>query len=135
MFYIIEKSEQLAQLGPFEDCFVGFIPLNHNYHPALTTISLVYVRPLTGKKGYMLCVDHNESLSLSWNEVEAWLLNNTQKLWLLDKKEALHWFPHNDNPFIVNNDTCEMMITPVYDYSAVMSPLQVIGFNLGFFAL
>ena len=99
MFYIIEKSEQLAQLGPFEDCFVNFIPENDNYHPALTSLSLVYIRPLSGKKGYILCINHNESLSLDKQEVFDWLLNNTKRLWLLDKKDALHWFPHNDKLF------------------------------------
>lgn len=99
MFYIVEKQEQLSKLGPFEDCFVSFIPKNNNFHPALTTISLVYIRPLNGKKGFILCVDHNESFSLDWEIVKSWLIGNTQKLWLLDKKDALHWFPHNDKLF------------------------------------
>ena len=98
MFYIIEKSEQLAQLD-FDDCFVRFIPLNDNYHPALTELSLVYVRPLDSKKGYILCINHNESFSLDKNEVESFLLSRTKKLWTLDKKDALHWFPHNDKLF------------------------------------
>lgn len=99
MFYIIEKSEQLAQLGPFEDCFVNFIPENDNYHPALTSLSLIYIKPINGRKGYMLCLNHNESLSLDKQEVFNWLLTNTKRLWLLDKKDALHWFPHNDKLF------------------------------------
>jgi len=99
MFYIIEKSEQLTQLGPFEDCFVNFVPENDNYHPALTNLSLIYIRPLNGRKGYMLCLNHNESLNLDKQEVFDWLLNNTERLWLLDKKDALHWFPYNDKLF------------------------------------
>jgi len=99
MFYIIEKSEQLMQLGPFEDCFINFISENDNYHPALTNLSLIYIRPLSGRKGYMLCLNHNESLSLDKQEVFNWLLNNTERLWLLDKKDALHWFPYNDKLF------------------------------------
>lgn len=97
-FYIIEKPEQLSKLS-FEDCFVRFIPLNDNFHPVLTELSLVYVRPLTGKKGYILCINHNESLSLSKDEVFNWLENNTKKLWILNKKEALHWYPNNNKLF------------------------------------
>ena len=91
MFYIIERSDQLQQLKPFDDCFVSFIPKNNNYHPSLTSLSLIYIRPIDEKKGYMLCLDHNESFSLNQIEVINWLHTNTNKLFLLDKKEALHW--------------------------------------------
>ena len=101
MFYIIEKSSQLQQLE-FEDCFVRFIPFNNNFHPALTELSLVYVRPLDGKKGYILCINHNESLSLSKDEVFDWLDTHTENLWLLNKKEALHWYYHPDKLFDAN---------------------------------
>jgi hypothetical protein len=39
----------------------------------------------------MLCLDHNESFSLNQTEVIDWLNTNTGKLFLFDKKEALHW--------------------------------------------
>jgi hypothetical protein len=92
MFYIIEKSSQLSQLS-FEDCFVRFIPNNDNIHPALAELSLIYVRPIYSKKGYMLCLNHNESFSISKPEMLFWLLNNTDRLFTLDKKKALHHYP------------------------------------------
>jgi hypothetical protein len=102
MFYIIEKSSQLSQLD-FEDCFVRFIPFNNNFHPALTELSLVYVRPLDSKKGYILCLNHNESLGIDKIELLDWLLHHTGKLWTLDKKKVLHWFyPLSDKLFDVN---------------------------------
>ena len=100
MFYIIEKSSQLSQLD-FEDCFVRFIPLNNNFHPALTELSLVYVRPLDSKKGYILCINHNESLSLSKDEVFNWL-DTLGRIWVLDKKQTLHWYNNSDKLFDVN---------------------------------
>jgi hypothetical protein len=103
MFYIIERSYQLQQLKPFDDCFVSFIPKNNNYHPSLTSLSLIYIRPIDGKKGYMLCLDHNESFSLNQIEVIDWLKINTGKLFLLDKKEALHWvYSLSDKLFDIN---------------------------------
>jgi hypothetical protein len=99
MFYIIEKSSQLSQLS-FEDCFVRFIPFNDNFHPALTELSLVYVRPLDSKKGYVLCLNHNESLSLNKDEVFNWL-DTLSKIWVLDKKQALHHY-YSDKLFDVN---------------------------------
>jgi hypothetical protein len=91
MFYIIERSDQLQQLKSFGDCFISFIPKNNNFHPALTSLSLIYIRPIDEKKGYILCLDHNESFSLNQTEVNDWLSNNTNRLFLFDKKEALHW--------------------------------------------
>jgi len=91
MFYIIERQDQLSQLGPFNDCFIRFIPKNDNFHPALTSLSLIYIRPLDEKKGYILCLDHNESFSLDQTEVINWLNTNTHRLFLIDKKQALHW--------------------------------------------
>jgi len=90
MFYIIERKDQLDQLGPFRDCFIHLIPHNNNFHPALTQLSLVYVRPLDGGKGYMLCIDHNEAFKLNKTDVVEWLSKN-DRLWLLDKKSAMHW--------------------------------------------
>ena len=102
MFYIIERSDQLEKLGSFGDCFVSFIPKSNKYHPALTDLSLVYVRDLIRTKGFMLCINHNESFGLSKEYVEWWLVNNTQKMWVLDKKEALYYFNKPQKLFDVN---------------------------------
>jgi len=101
MFYILERSSQLPH--SFEDCFVRFIPTNDNFHPALTDLSLIYIRPLNDKKGYILCLNHNESLGIDKIELLDWLLYHTGKLWTLDKKKALHWlYPLSDKLFDVN---------------------------------
>ena len=102
MFYIIERLDQLEKLGDFGDCFVSFIPKSNKYHPALTDLSLVYVRDLIRTKGFMLCINHNESFGLSKEDVKWWLLNNTQKLWVLDKKETLYYFNQPQKLFDVN---------------------------------
>jgi hypothetical protein len=90
MFYIIERIDQLEQLGPFGDCFIHLIPRSNNFHPSLTQLSLIYVRPLDGRKGYMLCIDHSEAFHLNKIDVVKWLSNNG-RLWLLDKKAAMYW--------------------------------------------
>jgi hypothetical protein len=102
MFYIIERSDQLEKLGSFRDCFVSFIPKNNKFHPALTDLSLVYVRDLIRTKGFMLCINHSESFGLKKEDVEWWLVNNTQKMWVLDKKEALYYFNKPQKLFDVN---------------------------------
>jgi hypothetical protein len=92
MFYIIEKQDQLDQLHIGEDTFIHIIPTNENYHPALQNISLIYVRWIKGHKGYILCVNHSESLSLSITDILA-KLSKVNNLYVLDKKVVLHHFP------------------------------------------
>ena len=111
MFYVIERSSQLPT--DFGDCFVRFIPKNNNFHPALTELSLVYVRPLDDKKGYIICLNHNESFSIDKEEITNWLLSNTVRLMVLDKKEAMHWVPSLSNKlfdinFIEYTDTTDV---------------------------
>jgi hypothetical protein len=92
MFYIIEKQDQLDQLHIGEDTFIHLIPTNENYHPALQNISLIYVRWIKGHKGYILCVNHSESLSLSITDILD-KLSKVTNLYTLDKKAVLHHFP------------------------------------------
>jgi hypothetical protein len=94
MFYIIERQEQLDKLGPFNDCFVHYIQQNDNYHPKLSPLSLIYVRDITQHKGYILCLDHSESFSLSQDKALGWLKANTNRIFVLNKKEALYHFDH-----------------------------------------
>lgn len=102
MFYIIERTEQLSRLRDLGDCFVNFISLNNNFHPNLTDLSLVYIRPVDHKKGYMLCLKHNESFSLDREEIENHLLNNTDKMFVLQKKETLYHFNHPEKLYDIN---------------------------------
>jgi hypothetical protein len=92
MFYIIEKQDQLDQLHIGEDTFIHIIATNENYHPALQNISLIYVRWIKGHKGYILCVNHSESLSLSITDILD-KLSKVNNLYTLDKKAVLHHFP------------------------------------------
>jgi hypothetical protein len=91
-FYIIEKQDQLDQLHIGEDAFIHIIPTNENAHPALQQISLIYVRWIKGHKGYILCVNHSESLPLSITDILA-KLSKVNNIYTLDKKAVLHHFP------------------------------------------
>jgi hypothetical protein len=92
MFYIIEKQDQLDQLHIGEDTFIHIIATNENYHPTLQNISLIYIRWIKGHKGYILCINHSESLSLSITDILA-KLSKVTNIYTLDKKAVLHHFP------------------------------------------
>jgi hypothetical protein len=92
MFYIIEKQDQLDQLHIGEDMFIHIIPTNENFHPVLQNISLIYIRWTKGHKGYILCIDHSESLSLTITDILD-KLSKVTNIYTLDKKVVLHHFP------------------------------------------
>jgi hypothetical protein len=92
MFYIIEKQDQLDLLHIGEDVFIHIIVTNENYHPALQNISLIYIRWTKSHKGYILCVNHSESLSLQLTDILA-RLSKVNNIYTLDKKAVLHHFP------------------------------------------
>lgn len=95
MFYIIEKVEQLERLGKKGEMYIDVVPYNYNFHPKLQEdkVSLVYLRePRKYEKGYIICVRHNESLSISLDTVRKFLKEKIEKLFVLDKKNFLYFF-------------------------------------------
>ena len=67
MFWLIETQEQINYLqnSNFKEAFIEIIPHHDKVHPALNNISLVYFRPVTASKGFMICLDHSETLSIN----------------------------------------------------------------------
>ena len=94
MYWLIETEEQIEYLfrRGFEEAYIEVIPTNHTLHPSINDVSLVYYRPTNDTKGYMICVNHSEALSVSKTRVNE-LLKQTKKLWTLDKKDTLFYFP------------------------------------------
>ena len=93
MFWIIETKEQLREfyLREYKEAYVEVIPYHYNIHPALNSISLVYVRPLEDTKGYIFCIDHSETLSLGKTYIEK-TLQQIDTLYTRDKKSFLYYF-------------------------------------------
>lgn len=93
MFWLIENKEQLNYLMQrnISEAFVEIIPYHNNVHPAFNDVSLVYLRPSNERKGYMICIDHSETLNVSKTDVNA-LLTQIECLWVRDKKNALYYF-------------------------------------------
>jgi len=104
MFYVVEKVEQLERLRDLGNCFIKVIPGNDYSHPCIqkTNISLIYLHPVNFHKGYILCIDHNESLGLPLDKVFSFLRTETDKLFTVDKKETLHYIEWYDKLFDIN---------------------------------
>ena len=92
-FYIVETNEQLTELFDkgYNKVFVEPVYYNDYVHPALNEVSLLYVKPLNNDKGYILCLDHNESLSLNKTAINS-LLTSFDEIYLRDRKSFLYHF-------------------------------------------
>ena len=97
MFWLIEDIENLDYIKSkiIKDAFIEIIPYHDNIHPALNSVSLVYIRPFNDIKGYMLCIDHSETSSLDKTFIDD-ILQNIDRVWVQDKKQALYYFPYKN---------------------------------------
>lgn len=90
MFWIVENFKQLNKLSYNKSCYVNIIPLNHNYHPLLTSISLIYYRNEEEDKGFVFPINHNDGFSIELDLIKEFLLKH-QHIYCLKKKELLHF--------------------------------------------
>lgn len=93
MFYIVEQEDKLSQLQSLArlGLYVDVISSNSLYHPKLTSTIAVYVRPVGGKNGYIVPINHDEGLNIAKERVYE-LLSAAHTLYTLDKKELLYHF-------------------------------------------
>ncbi len=103
MFYIVENEEQLSRLESTGKggCYLDIVLTNDNFHPKLTELVALYIRPLVGtdtveEKGYIIPISHDEGLNVSLERAEQ-LLKSFSKIYLLDKKAALYLFRFGGN--------------------------------------
>jgi len=94
MFWLIEDIDQLKNLHNigYKEAFIEVIPFNDKIHPVLNSISLLYIRPILSPKGFILGIDHSETLNEISQHIHA-ILNTFEVLYCRDKKETLHYFP------------------------------------------
>jgi len=96
-FYIVEVNNQLDEFFNvgYDKVFIEPIYHNDHTHPALNKLSLLYIKPLNGDKGYILCLDHTETLSLNKTAI-AHLLASYKEIYVRDRKTFIYFFPLNN---------------------------------------
>tara|TARA_B100000575_G_C23098960_1_gene633967 strand:- start:460 stop:1716 length:1257 start_codon:yes stop_codon:yes gene_type:complete len=97
MFWLIENTKQFSDLykSNFKEVYMEVIPYSYKTHPVKSNISLVYIRPLKDKKGYILPLNHSETMLLN-NEYIIKLISNYDILYVWGKKEFLHYYVHKN---------------------------------------
>ena len=95
MFWLIENKDQIDSFKRkgYKKAFVEVIPFSNTIHPVLNNISLVYIKPLNGDKGYMVTIDHSEAFTVE-NSLLTELLDGIETIYVRDKKKFLHYYFH-----------------------------------------
>lgn len=100
MFYIVESEKQLKRLESFENlgCYLDVLLSNDNFHPSLSDVVAVYVRPLyEGGHGFIIPINHPEGLNVDFEEVRG-ILKKFKKIFVLNKKTLLYHVPELSGP-------------------------------------
>jgi len=94
MYYIIETQEQLEKFSKYDlrECYVDVVTHNPNYHNAISPLSLVYIRPVKSRAGFILPIDHSESLSLTYESVDNLIRNLIGYIYAIDAKRLRYYF-------------------------------------------
>lgn len=93
VYYIIETEDQLKKFSEYDftNCYVDVITLNDNYHPKVSDLSLVYIKPFRSRMGFMLCVNHTETFSLPKKSVIDFLQGKIENIYAIDGKRLRHF--------------------------------------------
>ena len=95
MFWLIENKDQINsfRIKGYKKAFVEVIPFSNTVHPVLNNISLVYIKPLNGDKGYIVTINHSEAFTVE-NNLLVEVLNEIDTIYVRDKKNFLHYYFH-----------------------------------------
>ncbi len=116
MYWLVETKDQLREFfnQDYKEVFVEVIPYHNQIHPALNDVCLVYIRPTYDSKGYMLCIDHSETLSIGKTYIEK-ILQHIDTVYVRDKKTFLYYFQLNKVIDISSIKYVETPSEPVFD--------------------
>lgn len=93
MYWLIEDSEKIETLCriKYEVAYVDVIPTSHNLHPVENDVCAIYIRPRDDSKGYIIPVNHSETINLTIEDCLK-VLNSIKCIYVRDRKKFLHYF-------------------------------------------
>jgi hypothetical protein len=94
MYWLIEDIEHIETICRIkhQEAYVDLIPCSHTLHPVENEICAIYLRPKNDTKGYIIAINHSETINFDLEVVER-VLNSIEKIYVRDRKEFLHYFP------------------------------------------
>jgi hypothetical protein len=101
MYWLIEDIKHIETICRirYQVAYVEVIPTSHNLHPIENDICAIYIRPKDDSKGYIIPINHSETINFDLEVVEK-VLNSIECIYVRDRKEFLHYFPikHSSQP-------------------------------------
>jgi hypothetical protein len=93
MYWLIEENQKIENLCriKYQVAYVEVIPTSHNLHPVENDICALYIRPRDNSKGYIIPVNHSETINLTIEDCLK-VLNSIEYIYVRDRKEFLHYF-------------------------------------------
>ena len=93
MYWLIEDSDKVETFCRIkhEVAYVEVIPTSHNLHPVENEICALYIHPRDDSKGYIIPVNHSETINLTIEDCLE-VLNSIKNIYVRDRKEFLHYF-------------------------------------------
>jgi hypothetical protein len=94
MYWLIEDINHIETLCRIKHqvAYVDIIPCSYNLHPVENSICAIYLRFENDNKGYIIAINHSETINFDLEVVER-VLNSIEKINVRDRKEFLHYFP------------------------------------------
>jgi hypothetical protein len=93
MYWLIEDPKHIDILANIkhEVVYAEVIPTSHNLHPVENEICALYIRPRDDSKGYIIPINHSETINSTIEDCLK-VLNNIKYIYVRDRKEFLHYF-------------------------------------------
>jgi len=126
MYWLVEDKEKINILTTIKlkEAYVEVTPFSNTIHPCENKVSAVYIKPVDGSKGYMVTIEHSEAFRVQFEQVQE-LLNSIEKIYVIDKKEFLHYFFHkNIISLILLYPKFEKETTPTHNFFYNKHPEQ-----------
>jgi hypothetical protein len=94
MYWLIEDIEHIETICRIkhQEAYVDIIPCSHTLHPVENEVCAIYLRPKNDPKGYIIAINHSETINFDLEAVER-VLNSIETIYVRDRKEFLHYFP------------------------------------------
>ena len=97
MFWLIEDTDKIDILCRIrhKNVYVDILPISHTHHAQENEICALYLKPTQNDKGYILPINHNDTINLPLDLIQN-VLDSIETIHVHDKKEFLHYFTHKN---------------------------------------
>ena len=92
MFWLIDNKKSIDEFCSknYKNVYVEIIPTSPTLHPTQNSICALFLHPQNGSKGYILPLNHTETLNVELEDVKN-ILKSIEKVYVRDVKSFIHY--------------------------------------------